>query len=368
MTLALDPATRDRLVRFGYDETLLQSFVQRLSRSSHNTVAGKVTPPEPGDVTKLPAVGTPERQKLEAAGLKAIASGQVGAVVLAGGMATRFGGVVKAVVPVLQDRTFLELKHDDIARVARKARRAIPTYVMSSLTTHERIVQHVDEKRLDANGRPSLEVFPQFVSLRLTPEGTLFHDESGAVSPYAPGHGDLTFALRRSGLLTSFRERGGRVLMMSNVDNLGATLDPALVGLHLELGGQLTAEVVRKEKGDKGGSPARLEGVPQVLEGFRFPPGFDQDSIPVFNTNTFLLDAAAIDREFDLPFYRVEKQVDGKPAIQFERLVGELTAFVRTRFVEVEREGADGRFLPAKDPEELARRLPMIQAIVENRR
>jgi UTP--glucose-1-phosphate uridylyltransferase len=360
MTLLIDDATKAELGPYGFDEALLASFVARLSGTSSNAVTGELVPPAPGDVTKLPVPGAPERERLTNLGLAAIRAGHVGAVVLAGGMATRFGGVVKAVVPVLGERTFLELKHDDLAEVSRRAGGAVPTFVMSSFTTHDRIVAHVTEKRLTRDGRPAIEVFPQYVSLRLTPEGALFRDAEGQLSPYAPGHGDLTFALRRSGLLRRFRDAGGRVLVMSNVDNLGATLDPALVGLHLELGGALTAEVVRKEKGDKGGAPARLDGVPQIIEGFRFPKTFDQDSIPVFNTNTFLLDAAAIDRDFALPFYKVEKQVDGRTAVQFERLVGELTAFVPTRFVEVEREGADGRFLPAKDPEELARRLPMI--------
>lgn len=367
MTLVIDDTTRAELGPYGFDEALLQSFVARLGKPSSNAVVGTLTPPVDGDVRPLPAPGSAERGRLEKRGLAAIAAGQVGAVVLAGGMATRFGGVVKAVVPVLGERTFLELKHDDIAGVSARAGRPVPTFVMSSFTTHDRIRQHVEEKRLTLGGRPAIEVFPQFVSLRLTPDGALFREADGTLSPYAPGHGDLTFALRRSGLLASFRASGGRVLVMSNVDNLGATLDPALVGLHLELGGQLTAEVVRKERGDKGGAPARLNGVPQIIEGFRFPKEFDQDSIPVFNTNTFVLDAAAIDREFELPFYRVEKQVEGRTAVQFERLVGELTAFLSTRFVEVDREGDDGRFLPAKDPEELARRLPRIEAIARAR-
>jgi UTP--glucose-1-phosphate uridylyltransferase len=368
MTLLIDEKTRAQLTPFGFDDALLQTFAQKLTTSQGNSVRGTVTPPLPGDVTLLPKPGTPEREALVKKGLTAIRSGFVGAVVLAGGMATRFGGVVKAVVPVLGDKTFLELKHDDIARVARKAGRAIPTFVMSSFSTHERIKQHVDEKRLTNNGRPEVDVFPQFVSLRLTPEGELFHETDGSLSPYAPGHGDLTFALRKSGMLEKFRTIGGRILVMSNVDNLGATLDPALIGLHLQLGSKLSAEVVRKAPGDKGGAPARLEGVPQIIEGFRFPKDFDQDSIPVFNTNTFIIDADAIDRDFDLPFYKVEKQVDGKTAIQFERLVGEVTRFLPTKFIEVEREGADGRFLPAKDPDELARRLEMIKSITETRR
>ncbi len=368
MTLLIDEKTRAQLTPYGFDDALLQTFAQKVTTSQGNSMRGTLTPPLPGDVTLLPKLGTPEREALVKKGLTAIRSGFVGAVVLAGGMATRFGGVVKAVVPVLGDKTFLELKHDDIARVARKAGRAIPTFVMSSFATHERIKQHVDEKRLTNNGRPEVDVFPQYVSLRLTPEGELFQETDGSLSPYAPGHGDLTFALRKSGMLEKFRTIGGRILVMSNVDNLGATLDPALIGLHLQLGSKISAEVVRKVPGDKGGAPARLEGVPQIIEGFRFPKDFDQDSIPVFNTNTFIIDADAIDRDFDLPFYKVEKQVDGKTAIQFERLVGEVTRFLPTKFIEVEREGADGRFLPAKDPEELASRLEMIKAITETRR
>jgi UTP--glucose-1-phosphate uridylyltransferase len=272
-------------------------------------------------------------------------------------MATRFGGVVKAVVPVIDGRTFLQLKLDDVRAVSPKA----PVYVMSSFTTHQRLEEHVKEL-----GATDTFVFPQFVSLRLTPQGTLFKEADGDVSPYATGHGDLTFAFRRSGLLAKFRAGGGKLLVMSNVDNLGATLDPAVIGAHLDKPGiALSAEVVRKAKGDKGGAPARLNGVPQVIEGFRFPADFDQDSIPVFNTNTFVMDAAAIDRDFALPFYRVEKKVEGATAIQFERLVGELTAFLPSTFLEVPREGASSRFLPAKDPEELAARLPTIRLVVK---
>ncbi len=368
MPLTIDDSTLRELSPFGFEARSLEAFLRRLDSSAGNEVVGSLTPPAAEDVVPLPARGTAERARLDAVGLSAIASGQVGAVVLAGGMATRFGGVVKAVVPVLDGKSFLELKHDDLARVSAKAGRAVPAWVMSSSATHERIVAHVQERGLTQGGRPGLEVFSQFVSLRLTPEGHLFREADGSLSAYATGHGDLTFALRRSGVLATFRAQGGRVLVMSNVDNLGATLDPALIALHLESGAQLTAEVVRKAPGDKGGAPARLDGVPQIIEGFRFPPTFNQDSIPVFNTNTFLLDAEAIDRDFELPYYRVEKAVEGRTAVQFERLVGELTAFLRSRFVEVEREGDDGRFLPAKDPDELARRLPMIQRITEVRR
>jgi UTP--glucose-1-phosphate uridylyltransferase len=63
----------------------------------------------------------------------------------------------------------------------------------------------------------------------------------------------------------------------------------------------------------------------------------------------------------------VKKSVDGRPAIQFEHLVGELTAFLPSRFLHVERRGPDGRFQPVKDPDELQRRRPDIEAIMRAR-
>lgn len=349
----------ETLAQYGYDDAFQAELARRANQPSSNAVKGALAPLPPDAITGLPALGTPARARLREAGLALVRAGKVGAVILAGGMATRFGGVVKAIVPALDELSFLEIKKADLQALPGH----VPTLVMSSFATHEAIKLHIQAQKL---GR--MDVFPQFVALRLTPEGALFHESNGEVSPYATGHGDLTFALRRSGALQRFRDAGGTTLFMSNVDNLGATLDPAIIALHHELGGAITVEVVAKVPGDKGGAPALLDGVPQIIEGFRFPPTFDQDSIGVFNTNTFVFDAAAIDRDFDLPYYRVEKQVDGAKVIQFERLAGELTAFLPTRFVRVEREGPDTRFLPVKDPEELARQQPMIAAVATSRR
>ncbi len=369
MTLSIDDTTRAELARYGFDDTQLAAFADRARTGSggDNAVKGVVTVPGPEDVAELPPPGSAERAALAAIGRAAIARGEVGAVILAGGMATRFGGVVKAVVPVFEERSFLEIKVSDVSGCAKHAGGTVPIYVMTSFATHARIEEHVKEAALDSDAAP-IACFPQLVSLRLTPEGTLFRETDATLSPYATGHGDLSFALRASGVLATFRAAGGRHLVMSNVDNLGATLDPAIVGLHIQRGTKITAEVVKKDPGDKGGAPARVDGVAQIVEGFRFPKGFDQDAIPVFNTNTFVLDAEAIDRDFALPFYRVEKRVEGQTAIQFERLVGELTAFLPSAFVLVPRDGEEGRFQPAKDPEELARRLPNIIAIAKSER
>jgi len=367
MPFEFDSDTRALLDQFGFDEAQFRALRERFVTGelgvANNRLRGPVEPPRESDIVRLPAPDSAERLQLAARGIDALRAGEVGCVVLAGGMATRFGGVVKAAVPALSGRTFLSLKLGGIRLAAERVGARVPAFIMTSFATDSEIRRMLRE--LHSPAVPTT-AFSQFVSLRLRPDGELFR-EGDRLSPYAPGHGDLTFALRKSGVLSEFMAHGGRVLYMSNVDNLAATLDPAIIGAHLAGGRAITAEVVSKDPGDAGGAPARVNGSLQIVESFRFPQDFDENRIPVFNVNSFVLDAAAIDRDFPLSWFVVRKKVGGQEAIQFEHLVGELTAFLSTYCLHVDREGPDGRFQPVKDPEELARRAPRIEAMLRAR-
>jgi len=366
--LALAVSTVELLERYGFDRATFDTLRGRLARGEAgdetNRLRGTVEAPRPEEVRHLPPPGSRERQALADRGAAAIRDGEVAAVVLAGGMATRFGGVVKAVVEVARGKSFLDLKLAEIRAAAARAGGAVPVHLMTSFATDGEIARLA--RAVNTTASP-VQSFCQFISLRLLPDGSLFRDSRGEVSPYAPGHGDLSFALRRSGTLANLRKQGVKQIYMSNVDNLAATLDPAVIGAHLESGKAISVEAADKAKGDKGGAPARVDSVLQVVEGFRFPKDFDQDSIPVFNTNSFVIDTAAVDRDFDLTWFSVIKEVEGKKAIQFERLVGELTAFLPCNVIGVSREGEDGRFMPVKDPPELEARRDAIVALLSRR-
>lgn len=366
--LPVDDATRRLLHDYAFDHAAFERHQEELRRGEvgkdTNRLTGTVQAPAAGDVTALPALGSPSRHALAEIGRAAMARSEVGVVVLAGGMATRFGGAVKAAVKVWNERSFLELKLADVARRADEARAEIPVLLMTSFATHDE-VQSLG-LALERDGA-RVTCFPQSASLRLTPEAEIFLDADGAPSPYAPGHGDLPAALRRSGALSAFLENGGKTLFMSNVDNLLATLDPAVIGYHLEQGRAMTVEVVPKEAGDRGGAPARVDGKVQIVESFRFPADFDQDTIPVFNTNSLVFDARALCRAFDLTAFYVEKQVDDRAAVQFETLVGQLSAVLPSGFLLVERFGPDARFAPVKDPPELEFRRDNIRLTLEAR-
>lgn len=359
---AVDPATREVLARFGFDEPRFAALAQRVARGdlspASNAVTGVVEPPAAADVVAVPEPGDPAYADTRAAGLEALRAGKVAAVVLAGGMATRFGGVVKGVVEALDGRSFLDWKLAETARLAAGAGADIPVALMTSFSTDVETRAHV--AALDV---PEPIWFSQFVSLRLEPDGSLFRDEEGRASPYGPGHGDLVEALGASGALAELRERGVEVVTVSNVDNLGARVDPVVVGAHLSGGRPLSLEVARKE-GDMGGAPARVDGRPVMLEGPRFPPGFDHDRIAVFNTNTAVVDLTVFDDSYDLSWLFVEREADGRTAVQLERLYHELSWFVPTRFLEVPRRGAHGRFFPIKTPDDLERSRDDLRAML----
>ena len=351
--IGLDPATQATLDRFGFDEELFDSLRAKVAAgelsAESNLIRGTIEPPAEGDVTALPRPGDDACEAARAAGLEALARGEVAQVVLAGGMATRFGGVVKAVLTAVDGMSFLEAKLGQTAALERALGCIVPVALMTSFATDDAVRAHVGERGL---GDPF--VFHQFVSLRLEPSGELFLDREGQPSLYAPGHGDLFKALRGSGTLAELRARGVRVVTISNVDNLGARVDPVVVGAHLLGGRPLTCEVARKE-GDMGGAPVRVDGKLRLVEGPCFPDSFDQELAPVFNTNTALIDIDALDVEYDLSWLYVQKSVEERVAVQLERLYHEVSAFVPAQYLEVPRRGLRGRFSPIKTPADLER-------------
>jgi UTP--glucose-1-phosphate uridylyltransferase len=355
---------------FSFDENRQRRWQRelrtgRLSRET-NVVAGPLLAPPPGTVQSLPAAETKANRRLEQLGKEALARGEVGVVVLNGGMATRFGGVVKGVVPVLDERrTFLALCLEDALRAGRAAGGTVPVFLMNSFATDAATKQHFAAHGDFGAAPGQVEHFTQFIALRLNKDGTLFRGNDGEPSYYGPGHGDFTGAFKKSGCLGRFLAQGGRHVLVRNVDNLGARIEPAILGLHLRRGRQATVELAPKKPGDVGGAPYLLRGRTQLVEGLRFPKGFDPDVVDVFNTNTLWFDARAIDRDFELGRYYVEKKVDGRPAVQVEHLIGELTAHLTTTFLRVSRSGCYTRFLPVKTPEDLQQLRSEIQTLYD---
>lgn len=363
---ALPEPVQARLSAHGFDRARLIDFARRLEDPSlfDNRVSGSVDVPPAEDIVDAPGPGAADAADIERTGRQLISEGKCALVVLAGGMATRMGSVVKALVEALPGRTFLDLRLAERRHLARGATGIVPIWLMTSAATDPAIRTALGD-RVDGQ---SIALFTQYLSLRLTPEGRLFRDAEGFPSDYAPGHGDLPDALRKSGLLDEFIGRGGKYVTVANLDNLGATLDPLVVGLHAARKRPVTCEVVDKLETDKGGIPVRHGGKTVVLEEFRIPETFDPSRVRVFNTNTFHFDATAVrNLDIDWTYFVVKKNVQGRSAVQFERLINEVTQHLDTTYLRVPRSGVRSRFLPVKDPDELVQRRPEIEAIARAR-
>lgn len=180
-----------------------------------------------------------------------------------------------------------------------------------------------------------------------------------------PGHGDLYASLAGSGWLDRLLGEGIRYAFVSNSDNLGATLDPALLGWFAESGASFAMEVTRRTEADrKGGHLARRKSDGRlVLRESAQCPREDEAAFQdigrhrFFNTNNLWLRLDRLKEALEagggylpLPMIRNVKTADprdpGSPSVyQLETAMGAaIESFAGAQAIEVGR----SRFAPVK--------------------
>jgi len=354
------PSTPVARARELLQEPALADVVARIRAGDFSRPAAPapIEPLQPGDLLSLPAPGTPDHARCLQLGEDALRRGEVAAVVVAGGAGTRFGSdIPKALVPVLDGRTFLDVKLELLDALARRYGRPIPLALMTSDMTHDQIAADVARR----TPKPDVVLFRQRMLPRLTPSGELFTTASGEPS-YAPaGHGDFFRALKESGTAESLRARGVRHLFFSNIDNLAATVDPLIAGVHVSAGREMTIEVTSRQNPsgalDVGGAPGRIGGRLQLVE------QVDPAKHPQISTNNIIFQLAPLmERKLELPFRVAKKEVAGAKVLQLEQVTAEV-ANLSLVFVEVPRgDLRTSRFEPVKAPADMTRAAEWVRA------
>jgi UTP--glucose-1-phosphate uridylyltransferase len=310
----------------------------------------EIEPVAPGDLPRAADLGG-----YAAAGRRAVE--RTVRIVLNGGLGTSMGLLgPKSLLVVKQGRSFLEI----ILRQAE--RRGTRLALMNSFNTHAATLAAVAALK---PARPPLyflqHKFPKVLRDGLAPAGWPANPE---LEWNPPGHGDVYAALYTSGMLDRLLAEGVRTAFICNSDNLGAGIDPALLGYFIETGLPFMMEVAEKTPADvKGGHLARRrrDGRLVLREAAQCPPeeiaAFqDIARYRFFNTNNIWVDLAALrelvrrEKIIELAMIVNPKTLDprdpGSPAVyQIESAMGSaVTLFERAAAVNVPRQ----RFLPVK--------------------
>ena len=198
-----------------------------------------------------------------------------------------------------------------------------------------------------------------------------------------PGHGDLYPALVGSGWLDRLLAEGVRYAFVSNSDNLGAVLDPAILRHFAQSGAPFLMECTRRTAADrKGGHLARRKSDGRLLlrEVAQCPEADldafqDIDRHQYFNTNNLWLRLDRLKEQLEadhgvlpLPTIRNRKTVDPRdkqstPVIQLESAMGAaIECFEGAAAIDVPR----SRFAPVKTTADLLALRSDAYEILEN--
>jgi len=283
---------------------------------------------------------------------------QVAVLKLNGGLGTSMGlEGPKSLLPVRGNQTFLAL----ILRQATTLN--VPLVLMNSFSTEEQTATAIDGMDF---GDVDVLAFLQHQVPKIDAETLqpVSWPKDPSLQWCPPGHGDIYAALVTSGTLQNLLDQGRRYLFVSNADNLGATLNLAILGHFVEGGKSFLMEVADRTAADrKGGHLARRSDGRLVLreKAQCHPDEADQfqdiTQHRYFNTNNLWIDLKQLadylddhDNIVSLPTITNRKTVDPKdsgstPVYQLETAMGAaIEVLPNTDAIRVPR----SRFAPVK--------------------
>ena len=351
--------------------------------------------------------------ELRAAGEAALRRGELAMISYAAGVGSRWtqgAGVVKALHPFAKfagtHRSFADVHLAKSRRTGERFGAAVPHVFSTSYLTHAPIERYLRANFADQFDRTVFVSPGRSIGLRLVPtvrdlhfaweetaqqrldeqkekmrdsiraalanwaratgEGADYTDNLPGQCLHPVGHWfEIPNLLKNSTLARLVAARPQlRTLLVHNIDTLGATLDPALVGWFQASGAALGWEVIPRRIEDHGGGLARVDGRLRLVEGLALPREEDEFNLTYYNTNTCWIDVDRLLTLFGLtraelgdaertaaavramaarmPTYVTLKDVkkrwghgqeDVYPVTQFEKLWGDMTGLAEVRNV-----------------------------------
>lgn len=299
--------------------------------------------------------------------------GQVVVIKLNGGLGSSMGlQAAKSLLAVRDGANFLDIMVRQILCLRQASGKNVRLLLMNSFNTSEDTLVHLQRYQNEGmHDRSEVELMqnqiPKLDAATLAP---VSWPQDPDLEWCPPGHGDLYPSLIGSGWLQRLLDSGVKYAFVSNADNLGAVMEPALLQYFAASGAPFLMEVTRRTAADrKGGHLATRKSDGQLLlrEVAQCPAEDLQEFQDIekhryFNTNNLWLRLDALrdlleqcNGVLPLPMIVNRKTVDPRdknstPVIQLEVAMGAaIECFPGAAAIDVPR----SRFAPVKTTADL---------------
>ena len=192
-----------------------------------------------------------EKKQLTSLGIKAIKSGKVGVITLAGGQGSRLGfsgpkGTFS--LETTPRKSLFEIVCDYLKRYATKYKVNIPWYIMTSTNNYFDTISFFEQNNFFEYGRNNIMFFSQENMPIIDVNGKLVLSEIYKVNLASNGNGNLFSALKKSNLIKDMEQKKLQWLFVGGIDNvLLDPLDPIFIGYTINSKCEIGSKTLFKE-------------------------------------------------------------------------------------------------------------------------
>lgn len=192
-----------------------------------------------------------EKKQLTSLGVKAIKSGKVGVITLAGGQGSRLGfsgpkGTFS--LETTPRKSLFEIVCDYLKRYATKYKVNIPWYIMTSTNNYFDTISFFEQNNFFEYGRNNIIFFVQDNMPIVDTNGKLVLSEIYKVNLASNGNGNLFSALKKSNLIKDMEQKKLQWLFVGGIDNvLLDPLDPIFIGYTINSKCEIGSKTLFKE-------------------------------------------------------------------------------------------------------------------------
>lgn len=316
---------KDEITNEEYNDLLNQiertdfSYLDNLEQSDEKTQMD-ISPLKALTLTEINA----NKEKYEKAGENALKAGEVGVLLLAGGMGTRLGSdLPKGMynIGINKDLYIFECVFNNLKKVTDKLNVKIPFFIMTSEINDKPTREFLKQKNYFGYDEKYIRFFVQDMAPCVDFSGKIFLEAKNRLATSPNGNGGwFNSLLKDKDAKQMLEESKIKYINFFGVDNVLAKMaDPAFIGATILGGYECSAKVVKKQyPEEKVGVMCNKNGRPSVVEYMDFPIELasqkDENGEAVYNYGTILNFVFRVDvlykiKDNKLPMHIVTKKI-----------------------------------------------------------